>query len=136
MPDLKIVESLAYKHKIPLYFFCDTSHQIDSMYAKTMICDRGFQSADMILLSYIKEGDIVITYDYGLAAISLSKKAFVLHPNGFLYTNHNIDSLLLNRYIRVKNRKKEHRKGPHKRTEKERQNMIFFLERLIKEQNT
>ena len=67
--------------------------------------------------SLLKENDILITQDYELAGFALQKKAMVINPLGFVYTNENIDGLLQQRYLsakhrnaggRVKNKKRSH----------------------------
>jgi uncharacterized protein YaiI (UPF0178 family) len=61
--------------------------------------------------------DIVVTQDYGLAAMILAKGASVIDQNGMRYTAENIDSLLERRYIGQKIRRGGGRtKGPKKRT--------------------
>ena len=41
-----------------------------------------------------RPGDVVITQDYGLAALCLARSAQALHPAGHAYTKDNIDALL------------------------------------------
>ena len=63
-------------------------------------------------------GDIVVTQDYGVAAMALGKGAKAIHQSGKQYTDGNIDVLLAERHIakaaRVKS--KNHLKEPRKRT--------------------
>jgi uncharacterized protein YaiI (UPF0178 family) len=91
--------------------------------------DKGADAADFALTSHISKGDVVVTQDYGLAAMALAKGAFVFHQDGWQYTKDNIDRLLMERYEAKKARKsaKHHLKKPRKR-EKEA-NRLFF-ERL------
>ena len=42
----------------------------------------------------LRHGDVVITQDYGLAALCLARSAQALHPAGHAYTKDNIDALL------------------------------------------
>ena len=75
-----------------------------------------------------KPGDLVVTQDYGVAALALGKKAYAVHQNGWQYTNENIDRLLMERHTAKKARrasKKNHLKGPRKRTAED--DMIFKL---------
>jgi uncharacterized protein YaiI (UPF0178 family) len=72
---------------------------------------------DFALVNRILPGDIVITQDYGLAAMCLSKMAVVLNQDGMEYTGDNIDALLLARHTAKKIRDSGKRlKGPPKRT--------------------
>ena len=116
--------------------FCDTSHRIERENAKTIIVDKGPDSVDFKLVSELKRGDIVITGDYGLAAMCLARGAFVLDQNGREMNSENIDQLLSFRYESAKIRRTGGRtKGPKKRTEEN--NLAFerkfrqICERLI-----
>jgi uncharacterized protein YaiI (UPF0178 family) len=64
--------------------------------------------------------DIVVTQDYGLAAMILAKGASAIDQNGMRYTDKNIESLLEKRYIGQKIRRGGGRtKGPKKRTQED-----------------
>ncbi|MEG2429017.1 MAG: DUF188 domain-containing protein, partial [Oscillospiraceae bacterium] len=53
-------------------------------------------------VNMLAKNDIVITQDYGLAAMCLARGAKALSQNGMEYTNINIDSLLLSRHTNKK----------------------------------
>lgn len=132
-PSLTRIEEVAKKHEIPLYLYFDTSHQIESTYAMCVQCDTGFQSVDMKMVNDIQKNDIIITQDYGVAGIALSKEAKALHPKGLNYTKENIDRLFLERYIHSKERKLRKGKGPKKRTLDDEKNLIQNLILLIEQ---
>ena len=80
---------------------------------------KGPDSVDFKLVNTLSKGDIVITGDYGLAAMCIAKGAFVIDSNGRQMTSDNIDQLLAFRYESAKIRRAGGRlKGPKKRTEK------------------
>lgn len=90
---------------------------------------------DFKLVSLIKKGDICVTQDYGVAAMILGKGAYGIHQSGRWYTNENIDELLMQRHIAKKVRrssKKNHLKGPAKRTEEDDRRFQESFEKLIK----
>ena len=106
--------------------FCDTSHRIERENVKTIIVDKGPDSVDFKLLSVLKKGDIVITGDYGLAAMCLAKGGIVVNHNGKELTSDNIDQLLAFRYESAKIRRAGGRtRGPKKRTEEN--NLAFEM---------
>jgi uncharacterized protein len=106
------------QYEITPILFCDTSHRIERENAKTIIVDKGPDSVDFKLLSLLKKGDLVITGDYGLAAMCLAKGGIVVNHNGKELTSDNIDQLLASRYESAKIRRAGGRtKGPKKRTE-------------------
>ena len=119
-PVVKSAVSIAKKHGIPITIVCDTSHEFSSDYAQIVNGDKGADSADFKLVNMAEYGDIVITQDYGLAAMCLAKSAKVLNQNGMIYTNDNIDALLLSRHTAKKIRNSGGRlKGPSKRTKQQ-----------------
>ncbi|MEG0438906.1 YaiI/YqxD family protein [Solibacillus cecembensis] len=123
--DLALFVSSQYEIKPIL--FCDTSHRIERDNIITIIVDKGPDSVDFKLLSVLKKGDIVITGDYGLAAMCLAKGGKVLTHNGKELTSDNIDQLLAFRYESAKIRRAGGRtKGPKKRTEEN--NLAFEME--------
>lgn len=134
-PVTKIVECVALKHNIPCTLLCDTNHVISSDYSDIVIIGAGADAVDFKLVSLIKKGDICVTQDYGVAAMILGKGAYGIHQSGKWYTNENIDELLMQRHIAKKVRrssKKNHLKGPAKRTQKDDLHFEESLERLIR----
>ena len=67
-----------------IILLCDTSHLIERDFAKTIVVSKGADSADFALVNLVTAGDIVVTQDYGLAAMCLAKKAHVLNQNGLI----------------------------------------------------
>ena len=55
-------------------------------------------------MNQLQSGDLVVTQDYGLAAMCLGKGARVLHQSGMEYHADNIDALLYSRYSAKKAR--------------------------------
>lgn len=96
------------------------------------------QATDMEIIGRIKRGDptIVITQDYGLAAIALGKGAKALSPKGMEYTESNIDLLLYERALHQHERKASIRhRGPKARTAEDRSQFAKQLEHLLKSYN-
>jgi len=108
---------IADEHKIDCVILCDTSHVFEKPGAKTITVSKGSDSVDFALVNMLKSGDIVITQDYGLAAMCLARHAVPINQNGMVYTNDNIDDLLNERYMAKKIRMTGGRlKGNSKRT--------------------
>lgn len=89
---------IAKKFGTEVLILCDTSHVFENQYAKTITVSKGADSVDYAIVNRLEAGDIVVTQDYGLAAMCLAKRAFVLSQNGMIYDNNNIDALLLARH--------------------------------------
>lgn len=123
-PVVNITVSISKKHNIDCVIVCDTSHIFDISGTQTIVVDKGADSVDFKLVNMLNSGDIAITQDYGLAAMCLSKQAYVLNQNGLEYTNDNISALLETRAFAKKIRNAGGRlKGPKKRT-KEQDNLF------------
>lgn len=117
-PGISIIEKIAKKNEIQVIIYCDYNHFIQSNYSEVKIVDSGFQSVDMYVMNETQKGDIVVSQDYGIAAICLSKKAKVINPKGYVYTEENIDRLLEERHMSQKIRRGGGKtSNPRKRTE-------------------
>jgi len=138
-PVVGIAVRLARAYQLECLILCDTAHFFERDGAKTVTVSKGADSVDFALVNLVKEGDLVITQDYGLAAMCLSRKARVLHQDGMEYTADNMDALLLARHTAKKVRMAGGRlKGPSKRgNEKdlafERAMQTLLMEQTCKE---
>ncbi len=116
-PVVDITVSLAKQYQVECFILCDTSHVFEKEGAVTLTFAKGADSVDFALVNRVSPRDIVITQDYGLAAMCLSRKAIIINQNGMEYTTENIDSLLLARYTAKKIRSAGGKlKGNSKRT--------------------
>lgn len=116
-PVVDLTVKLSKNHGCGCIIFCDTAHLIEREGAETVVVSKGADSADFALLNRVEKGDIVVTQDYGLAAMCLSKGAKVINQNGMVYNEQNIDGLLAARHVAKKVRNAGGRlKGPSKRT--------------------
>ena len=132
-PVVDLTVRLAKKYGIECTILCDTSHEFNRDGAKTVVVEKGANSVDFKIVNLVGEGDIVVTQDYGLAAMCLARKAIPVSQNGLVYTDKNIDQLLFTRYVSKKIRNAGGRmKGPSKRTPEQDKAFEAALERLIK----
>ena len=128
--DISIKVGKAYSMSIIV--MCDTSHIINKTGVETIVLSKGCDSVDFALVNKVNKGDIIVTQDYGLAAMVLSKGGYPINQNGMIYTNENIDQLLFTRHISKKIRNAGHRtKGPRKRTKDDDINFEKSLKSLI-----
>lgn len=128
---------LANTYKIPCTIICDTSHEINLPHAETVTVSKGADSADFVIVNLLQKGDLVVTQDYGLAAMCLSRGAKVLHQDGFFYTEDNIDALLHFRAEAKRARRGGARlKGPRKRTKEQDDAFTAALETFLREATT
>jgi len=116
-PVKQIIVRLAKKYNIPVTMLIDTSHELSDDYSTVITVDKQADSVDFALMRLLTRDDIVVTQDFGLAAMVIGKGARAINQNGLIFTNDNIDRLLLERHIGQKIRRSGGRtKGPSKRT--------------------
>ena len=131
-PVIDIAISVAKKFNIEVVIMCDTSHIFNKEGAKTMVFSKGADSVDFALINYLEKEDVVITQDYGLAAMAMNKASYVINQNGMIYNDENIDRLLYSRHISKKIRKSGgKRKGPKKRTKEDDINFEKTLNEIL-----
>ena len=137
-PVTHIAEEIARRHGIPVTILCDTNHVMYSDYSTVKLIGAGADAVDLALINLCKAGDIVITQDYGVAALALGKGALAVHQSGKCFTDDNIGGLLMDRHLAKKARRsgKHHLKGPAKRTEEDDRRFAESFERLIAELET
>lgn len=132
-PVTQIALALAKKHQIPVTLVCDTAHDFSKYGVPVITVDRGADSADFKLVSLLAPGDIVVTQDYGLAAMCLAKRAQALDQNGMPYTDENIEGLLAARHMAKKARNAGTRlRGPKKRTADKDSAFMAQFEKMLK----
>ena len=93
-PVVGIVEEIAEKYNISATLLCDTNHILYSDYSEVIVVGAGADAVDYKLISICHKGDIVVSQDYGVAAMALGKGAYAIHQSGKWYTNENIDRCL------------------------------------------
>ena len=115
-PVVDIAVRLARQHDIECLILCDTAHEFSKEGARTITVSKGADSVDFALVNLVQKGDVVVTQDYGLAAMCLARGAVPLNQNGMVYTDDNINALLHQRHTAQKIRRGGGRlKGPPKR---------------------
>ncbi len=123
-PVVDITIRVAKKFEVECVLICDTSHHFDREGATTITVSQGADNVDFAIVNRVKKNDIVVTQDYGLAAMCLAREAIPINQNGMIYNSENIDSLLLQRHTAKKIRMSGGRlKGNSKRTND--QNLSF-----------
>ena len=122
------------KYTILVTLLCDTNHVISSDYSEVIVVGAGADAVDYKLISMCHKGDMVVSQDYGVAAMALGKGAYAIHQSGKWYTNENIDQMLMERHLNKKARRasqKNHLKGPKKRTAEDDEYFRESFEKMI-----
>ena len=133
-PVVGIVEKVAKEHNVPVTLLCDTNHVLSSDYSEVIVVGAGADAVDYKLISICHKGDVVVSQDYGVAAMALGKGAYAIHQSGKWYTDENIDRMLMERHLNKKARRgsaKNHIKGPKKRTNEDDERFAQSFEKLV-----
>ncbi len=97
--------------------------------------DASDQAADLYIANHMMRGDIIITQDFGVAALALAKGAIALSFRGQQYTEDNIDYLLASRHERSRARRGGARtKGPRAMTAQDREIFLHHLTKVLQDQ--
>ena len=119
-PVKPIVLRIAEQNQIPCIMVCDVSHELNSDYASVVTVDQGRDSADFKIVSLAESGDVVVTQDYGLASLLLSKNIHAIHPCGKIYDTNSMDLMLYERFMAQKARNAGNKtKNMRKRTKQD-----------------
>ena len=113
---------------------CDTTHVLYYDYSEAVHAGAGTDAVDYKLISICHKGDIVVSQDYGVAAMALGKGAYAIHQSGKWYTNENIDQMLMERHLNKKARRSSHKnhiKGPRKRTDADDERFFQSVEKMV-----
>ncbi|NLX75546.1 MAG: DUF188 domain-containing protein [Synergistaceae bacterium] len=118
------------KANIQVVTVASFNHNIESDLHITV--GNASQEADIKVMNLTEAGDIVITQDWGLAAMVLSKKAYAINPIGIEYLSDKMDFMLEERNIKAEFRKSGGRtKGPSKRKSEDDDRFSKTLDSII-----
>ncbi len=132
-PVVRETVDIANRFKIPVIIVCDVAHHFMIEGVEVITVMQGADAVDYAIINRLHPEDLVITQDYGLAALVLAKKGSAMNQNGKVYSNDNIDQLLFSRHLSQKLRQSGERlKGPKKRTKADTHQFIDALTKFLK----
>lgn len=116
--------AIAKLEAIPVTVVKNHAVQVKSDYAEVVTVDVTQDAADFYIVNHMSQGDIVVSQDYGLAAMVLSKKGICVNQNGREVTIQNIDLILNQRHHNRVERQKNKKYTKFKKRNKE-DDMMF-----------
>lgn len=127
------IADTARKFGVPVRMVASFDHRLEPAPGVEVIqVDRSDQSVDLYIANRIAPGDILVTQDFGLAALGLARKAVVLSNRGQQYSERTIDFLLDKRHDSAKRRRGgQHTKGPRPFTEEDRNHFLQTLTKVL-----
>ncbi len=127
---LQICSKLGRKYHVPVWTVASFDHHIESDHH--IVVGTEPQETDFKTINLTEPGDIVVTQDWGLAAIALGKGARSLSPSGREFRSEKIDFLLEERDVKARFRRSGGRtKGPKKRTPEDDRRFEACLEKIL-----
>lgn len=127
---LDICMMVGHKHAVPVWTVASFNHSVESDHH--IVVGNATQEADIEVFNLTEAGDVVVTQDWGLAAIVLGKGAKCLNPSGREFRSDRMEFLLEEREVKAKLRRSGKRtKGPKKRTLEDDQRFKISLERIL-----
>ena len=127
---LQICMRFGQKYDIPVWTVAGFNHDIESDHH--IMVGGDFQEADLKIMNLTEMGDVVVTGDWGLAAMVLGKGARCLSLVGREYRQEKIGFLLEEREVKAKLRRGGGRtKGPKKRTSEDDRRFESCLEKIL-----
>ena len=121
------------KYNLDVIIVKNFAHHIEDDYAEVVTVDISNDSADYYIVNRAKKNDIIVTQDYGLAALALAKGVLVINQDGIIFNEYNINNLLDRRYVHAKMRSQGLRhSNPKKRKSQADKNFTLALEDLIR----
>ncbi|WP_213975079.1 YaiI/YqxD family protein [Tepidanaerobacter acetatoxydans] len=137
-PVVGIAIKIAKSYGLEIVVVKNFSHYLEDNYATIVTVDQSPDSADYYIANHTSKGDIVITQDYGLAAMVLAKEAFCINQNGLIISSENIQQLLTQRHINREIRTRHHKYTKFKKREPEQdakfeRNLRYLIKKLLAE---
>lgn len=116
-PVKEIIIRVAEEIGIPVIMVMDTSHPWQHDNVTVITVDKSRDGVDIALINLAQKNDVVVTQDYGVAALALGKGLRALTQNGLIFSSSNMDKLLFERHLGQKVRRGGGRtKNQRKRT--------------------
>lgn len=132
-PSREIISALLQKYSWEMVTIASFNHQIGGEQRHIVVGDEP-QAADLAVMQLAGRGDIVVTQDWGLAALVMSKGAKAISPRGMIYEEDKMDFLLEERHLKAQFRRQGGRtKGPAAWSLDDRKRFQTNLERMLRE---
>jgi uncharacterized protein YaiI (UPF0178 family) len=127
---LQICKNIGRKYDVEVWTVASFDHHIESDHH--IVVSNDPQEVDIKVINLTEVDDIVITQDWGLAAVVLGKGARSLSPKGKEFQPHRIQFLLEEREMKQRLRREGGRtRGPKKRTSRDDERFEASLERIL-----
>jgi uncharacterized protein YaiI (UPF0178 family) len=133
-PVKDIIIEVANELDIPVTMVMDTSHTWEHDGVRVVTVDKSRDGVDIALINMAHKADVIVTQDYGVAALALGKGAKALNQNGMIFSSSNMDKLLFERHLGQKVRRAGGRtKNARKRSHEDDERFERSLRRILQQ---
>jgi len=127
---LRVCMNAGREYGIPVWTVASIHHHIESDHH--VVVGDASQETDIKIINMTDDGDVVITQDWGLAAMVLGKGAKCLSPTGREFCSDRVAFLLEEREVKSRFRRGGGRtKGPRKRTVEDDRQLEISLKQSL-----
>jgi uncharacterized protein len=125
--------TVANSNNIEVIFVTSYAHILNEDIGGTWVTvDSVKEEVDLYIANHVSNGDVLVTQDYGLSALVISRNVSIITPRGKNITKDNIDQILFERFLSSKQRRAGGKvKGPKAFTEDDKNNFIFSLKKIV-----
>jgi len=115
----RICQTLGQQYKVKVLLVSDENHEFSQTELEDLNIiqvEQGRDAADYHIFGIAEAHDIIVTSDFGLAALLVDRVIAVISPSCFVYSSVNMSALLYRRYLEQRERKAGHGTRIKKRT--------------------
>ncbi len=129
---LQMCSSVGREMEVSLVTVASFNHDIQS--DDHIVVDDSPEAADIKIMNMMRSRDIIVSQDWGLAAMALARGAACVSPRGHEYDEDQMDGMLEIREALAKHRRSGGKTGgPKKRVQRDDGRFEATLRRLVKE---
>ncbi|MEW6661569.1 MAG: YaiI/YqxD family protein [Bacillota bacterium] len=130
-PVKNLITEIANLRQVEVWLVASLAHASPAQpfpFLRQVQVDSFPQAVDLYVANHTNPGDIVITGDFGLAAVVLARRGIPVSPRGLIYHARNIDAMLEQRHMAGRLRRGGCRvKGPRAISKTDRQRLFRVL---------
>jgi uncharacterized protein YaiI (UPF0178 family) len=135
-PVVRDALSISRAHRLPVVLVGNESQNLarfgERSEVETVQVSLGRDAADFAIVERLQPGDVVITQDLGLAAMTLGRRASAISPRGRIHSAATIDMELAVRHAEQKHRRAGGRtRGPAAMEDEDRERFRRAFARLL-----
>jgi len=127
------ISKVAHAYNINVIYVASYNHLSDNNKGDWIIVDPDREATDLYIVNHVKSGNIVVTWDMGLAGLLTNRRVDVITPHGDVIEDEQIPEILHLRHLaKMERMANKHTKGPKPFTNEDRHRFTRGLTALIR----